>query len=90
LGLDIRLPLGLLFALLGAILTIYGLASDPVRYQQSLGVNINVYWGIPLFVFGLVMLFLGRRGRVRAKEPEEELETVEAGKIASRPSRTER
>ena len=88
-GLDIRLPLGLLFTLLGAILTIYGLVSDPARYQQSLGVNINVYWGVVLLVFGLVMLFLGRRGRLRAKGPHEELETVEAGKIASRPSRTE-
>ena len=61
-GLDIRLPLGLLFVLLGVILTIFGIAGDSARYQQSLGVNINLYWGIVLFVFGLVMLFLGRRG----------------------------
>ena len=62
-GLDIRLPLGILFALIGAILTIFGVASDPARYQQSLGVNVNLYWGIVLFVFGLVMLLLARRGK---------------------------
>ena len=62
-GLDIRLPLGILFALLGAILTIFGVASDPARYQQSLGVNVNLYWGIVLLVFGLVMLLLARRSK---------------------------
>ena len=86
-GLDIRLPLGLLFALLGVILTVYGLASNPARYQQSLGLNVNLYWGIVLFVFGVVMLLLGRRGK-RTQSATEELEAVEAGKTASRSSRT--
>ena len=86
-GLDIRLPLGLLFALLGVILTVYGLASNPARYQQSLGVNVNLYWGIVLFVFGVVMLLLGRRQK-RTQSSTEELEAVEAGKTASRSSRT--
>ena len=86
-GLDIRLPLGLLFALLGLILTVYGLASDPARYRQSLGVNINLYWGIVLFVFGVAMLLLARRKRTRAAT--QELEAVEAGKTASRSSHTQ-
>jgi high-affinity Fe2+/Pb2+ permease len=66
-GIDIRLPLGALFSLLGLILVGYGLIGDPSRYQQSLGVNINLYWGIVLLIFGLLMLALGRRaasGRV--------------------------
>jgi membrane protein implicated in regulation of membrane protease activity len=75
-GLDIRLPLGLLFALLGVILTVYGLAGNPARYAQSLGVNINLYWGMVLFVFGVVMLFLGRRGR-RAERTDENLGRTE-------------
>lgn len=86
-GLDIRLPLGLLFALLGVILTVYGLASNPARYQQSLGVNINLYWGIVLFVFGVVMLLLGRR-RKRTQAATEEREAVEVGRTASRSSHT--
>jgi len=62
-GLDIRLPLGILFVLIGLILGAYGALGDPARYQQSLGVNINLYWGIVLFVFGLVMLLLSRRSK---------------------------
>ena len=65
-GIDIRLPLGILFSLLGLTLVIYGLAGDPSRYQQSLGINVNLYWGIVLLVFGVLMLLLGRRA---AKTP---------------------
>jgi len=61
-GIDIRLPLGALFSLLGLILIVYGAISDPTRYQQSLGINVNLDWGIVLLVFGLLMLFLARRG----------------------------
>jgi len=64
-GIDIRLPIGLLFSLLGIILTAYGLLGDSARYQQSLGVNVNLWWGIVLFAFGLIMFLLGR-GAVRA------------------------
>jgi hypothetical protein len=61
-GIDIRLPLGSLFSLLGLILIVYGAISDPTRYQQSLGINVNVDWGIVLLIFGLLMLLLARRG----------------------------
>jgi hypothetical protein len=57
-GLDLRLPIGLMFSLLGALLVVYGLctASDTEMYQGSLGININLYWGGVLFVFGAIML----------------------------------
>jgi hypothetical protein len=61
-GIDIRLPLGILFSLLGLILVIYGLAGDPSLYQQSLGINVNLYWGIVLLAFGALMFVLSRRG----------------------------
>jgi hypothetical protein len=61
-GIDIRLPIGILFSLLGVILTAYGALGDTSRYQQSLGVNINLNWGIILLVFGVLMFLLGRRG----------------------------
>jgi hypothetical protein len=64
-GIDIRLPLGLLFLLLGAILIVYGALGDPALYQQSLGINVNLYWGVVLFAFGGLMFALSRRG-VRA------------------------
>jgi hypothetical protein len=61
--LDLRLPIGLMFSIFGLLLAGYGLASDPAIYQRSLGVNVNLWWGLVLLVFGLVMLGLVRRGR---------------------------
>jgi hypothetical protein len=61
-GIDIRLPIGTLFSLLGLILTAYGAFGDSSQYHQSADVNINLNWGLVLLVFGLVMLVLGRRG----------------------------
>jgi hypothetical protein len=69
-GIDIRLPLGILFLLLGSILVAYGAATDASLYGQSLGMNINLYWGIVLLAFGALMFGLSRRGaraRVRAE-----------------------
>jgi len=61
-GIDIRLPIGILFSLLGIILTGYGALGDASRYRQSLDVNINLVWGIVLLAFGVVMFLLARRG----------------------------
>ncbi|HWG58429.1 MAG TPA: hypothetical protein VN661_05215 [Candidatus Acidoferrales bacterium] len=66
-NLDIRLPIGLMFGLFGVMLVIFGLVSDPRIYAQSLGVNINLWWGIALCVFGAIMLWLGWRGGARSR-----------------------
>jgi hypothetical protein len=59
---DLRVPIGLLFAICGAILAIDGL----VEHVHVVGVNINLWWGIVMVVFGGVMLWLARRsGQVR-------------------------
>jgi hypothetical protein len=60
---DLRLPMGLMFSLVGVLLTIYGLVSDRAIYQRSLGINVNLWWGLVLVVFGGVMLRLAMRGR---------------------------
>lgn len=62
-NLDIRIPIGLLFTILGLILSLYGLLSDHAIYQRSLGYNVNLDWGLVLLVAGLVTLVLGRRGK---------------------------
>ncbi len=61
--LDLRLPIGLMFSVVGALLLIYGLVtrSEAAMYQHSLGININVWWGAFLTVFGVVMLVLARK-----------------------------
>ncbi len=63
--LDLRLPIGLMFSIIGALLVIFGLASDPSIYQRSLGINVNLWWGLVLVGFGLGMLWLVRRGSAR-------------------------
>jgi protein-S-isoprenylcysteine O-methyltransferase Ste14 len=69
-GLDIRWPIGLMFSLIGALLVICGLVtgSDAELYKRSLGININLYWGLLLLVFGLAMLFLARRDAQKDKQ----------------------
>jgi len=61
--LDIKIPIGLLFTIFGLILSIYGLftASDAETYAKSLGVNINLYTGLFMLVFGLFMLIMSRK-----------------------------
>lgn len=61
--LDVRIPLGLLFLLLGLILVGYGFTSDPAIYAHSLGRNVNLLWGSIFAVFGAVVLLISRRGR---------------------------
>jgi hypothetical protein len=69
-GLDIRLPIGLLFALLGALLAVFGLVSDPAIYKRSLGINVNLWWGLAMLVFGALMILAGwRRPADRSVEP---------------------
>lgn len=58
-GLDIKIPIGLMFSTFGLILTILGLITvgDTAMYEQSLGYNINLFSGIIMLVFGCFMLF---------------------------------
>ena len=72
-SLDLRIPMGLMFTLVGMILTAFGLATrGSAIYAASLGINANLWWGLVLFVFGLVMLLLGRSSQKRlAKLPPE-------------------
>jgi formate hydrogenlyase subunit 3/multisubunit Na+/H+ antiporter MnhD subunit len=67
LGIDIRLPIGFVFALIGILLTVFGTASNRAIYQRSLGINVNLYWGIVLLAFGVIMAALGRRGMRKLK-----------------------
>lgn len=62
-GLDIRLPLGLLFTVLGVLLAGYGLVADASIYERSLGINVNLWWGFAMLVFGAAMLFFALRRR---------------------------
>jgi hypothetical protein len=60
---DIRLPLGLMFSIMGALLSGFGLmtSASPIYRQHSLGVNVNLWSGLGVLAFGLTMLWLAKR-----------------------------
>jgi hypothetical protein len=62
-GLDIRIPLGLIFLIIGGIMATFGIFThgDAAIYEKSLGVDLNLTWGLIMFVFGAIMYFVGRR-----------------------------
>jgi hypothetical protein len=63
---DLRLPLGALFIAIGLVMVIFGLTSDPALYERSLGINVNLWWGLVQIAFGALMLgfavYAPRRG----------------------------
>jgi hypothetical protein len=68
--LDVRLPIGVMFLIIGVILCVYGLITwtDADLYQRSLGYNVNFWWGLFLVAFGAVMLWLTRRTAGKTKD----------------------
>ena len=54
-GLDIRWPIGIIFAIYGALLMVFGALTDPVIFERSLHVNIDLWWGAAMLVFGFFM-----------------------------------
>jgi hypothetical protein len=62
--------MGLMFTLVGVILSAFGLATrgNTAMYARSMGINANLWWGLVLLVFGLTMLLLGRRGQMRIEK----------------------
>jgi hypothetical protein len=64
-GLDLRIPIGVLFLAYGLLLGVYGF----VRPQPVQDININLVWGIVLAVFGSIMLGLALARRVPSTPP---------------------
>jgi hypothetical protein len=65
-GFDIRLPIGMMFSVFGVLVGGYGLATQGSEMYtlHSLGINVNLWWGIAMLIFGAAMLLLARRGVV--------------------------
>jgi hypothetical protein len=59
---DLRIPLGLMFTMFGLILTGVGLFGGAELTEKSLGINMNLWWGLVMAGFGLLMLLLAYRG----------------------------
>jgi len=82
--LDIRLPIGLLFSLLGALLAGFGLIANKGNLERSLGLNVNLWWGIVMLIFGVVMFLFGRRGTATARLTEESPEGMKIEELEHR------
>lgn len=66
-NLDVRLPIGMMFTVFGVMLTGFGLISDDAIYARSLGINMNVRWGVVLLAFGLIMLTFAARAEKKRR-----------------------
>ncbi len=87
-GLDIRIPIGGLFTLLGLVLAGYGLATagEP-QYARSGHVNVNLWWGLVMLLFGVLLLGLASHAR-RTASARPALETPEGRATEEREHRT--
>ncbi len=67
-SLDLRLPIGGLFVVLGVMLTGYGVVTggNTEMYVKSGGMNINLVWGVVMLITGAIFLFLAKRGAAKA------------------------
>ena len=68
-GFDIRLPIGMMFSVFGLLVGGYGAATqgNEMYIRHSLGINVNLWWGMAMLIFGAAMLLLARRGAVAAR-----------------------
>ena len=69
-GLDIKIPIGLMFSILGIILCIHGIVTNgnTEMYEQSLGHNINLWSGAFMMAFGAFMLLTSSLVKKKKKE----------------------
>ncbi|HMD55122.1 MAG TPA: hypothetical protein VKJ65_11285 [Phycisphaerae bacterium] len=63
--LDLRLPIGIFFLLVGLVMTVYGIVSPQMVPNISQQINVNLDWGILLLVFGALMTLFGARAQRR-------------------------
>jgi len=72
-GLDIKIPIGLMFTLLGVLLAIYGLTTigDVEIYSRSLNININLWTGLTMLVIGVFLLATAKYRKLPARTKED-------------------
>lgn len=62
---DLRIPVGLMFTVFGLILVGLGLFGGPALVEKSLGLNMDLWWGLVQLVFGLLMLGFAWRAKFK-------------------------
>ena len=69
-GFDIRMPIGALFSVFGLLLSVYGAITrgSEIYALHSLGLNVNLWWGLVMLFFGVGMLGLARLRGTRSPD----------------------
>ena len=71
---DIRIPIGLLFSVVGALIAGWGqFGGETAKLPAALGsdmgaINMNLWWGLVLLAFGLLMLGIAACASCKAKK----------------------
>lgn len=68
---DLRFPIGSLFTIFGAVLAVFGLMGPQAIYRQSLGINVNLDWGLIMLAFGIAMVGLAFAARGKSAGPDQ-------------------
>ncbi len=79
--LDIRMPIGLLFGLVGLLLVVHGLTTPAEMYGVSLGINLNLLWGAAMACFGAGM---GLAMSIWPDRPDADARTGDDGDVRER------
>jgi hypothetical protein len=68
-GLDIRIPIGLMFSIFGVLITLFGIFTNGniEMYKKSQDINMNIWMGLFMLVFGLFMLLLVKLAKKEEK-----------------------
>lgn len=82
-GFDIRFPIGMMFTLFGALLGVYGIFTrgSEMYARHSLGINMNIWWGLAMLIFGTSMLLLARGGEGNRRSAGKSAETKSTNSI---------
>jgi hypothetical protein len=60
---DLRVPTGFFFSLLGVVLLLYAAINPAARAPMVADINVNLWSGLSLLIFGGCLLWLSRRAK---------------------------
>lgn len=77
---DIRIPIGGMFSIIGLVLAVYGLVTfgNAELYARSQSVNVNLIWGLVMLAFGVCMLYFGSRSVGAEPNPKSEITNLKS------------
>ena len=62
---DLRVPIAIIFILLGTILAVYGIMAPEDLAPVDLGIRVNLTWGVLMCLFGVGLGSLALFSRAR-------------------------